>query len=51
MDEMDEKQITFGQLLQVTCPRRKDFPREGDKMVTPNMFWGKRGTTSLKEGD
>jgi hypothetical protein len=37
MNKMDEKQNSW-QLFQAKCPKERDFPQGGDKMVVPTMF-------------
>jgi hypothetical protein len=45
MDEMDEKEITFGQLLQARCPMEKKIMRKQNGSPNHVPSWG----TFLKE--
>jgi hypothetical protein len=48
MDKMDEKQITFGQLLQVKCFKEKRFPTGKRQNGNPNHVFGGNGNNFFK---
>jgi hypothetical protein len=43
MDEMDEKQITFGELLQARCLKEKELSLGRRQNGNPNHVFGEKG--------